>query len=176
MTAPEDLAKEAESARAAMNAASVTPVEPSSAPSAAPPPLVPQPFKAAAPSAACNPVKIAGCALDVVDGAPATDLVTVKRSSSPNLIGWAAEAETVPPVVIVELVGPKKKFFAPATRATKRPDVAAANHAPALVDSGYDLIGVLSDVEPGTYAVHLIQVGASGNSTECDSRRQLKVE
>ena len=102
--------------------------------------------------------------------------MTVNRSTTPNFIGWAEEEGTVPPVVVVRLVGGKKNYFAPAARISKRPDVATALHAPALVDAGYDLIGVLQDVEPGTYAIHVLQVTAAGNSLECDSRHQLKVE
>src|SRR5258706_7513639 len=105
VTSPEELAKVAQSARAALAAAPFTPVDPSGQPSSAPPPppLVPQPFKATEPSAACAPAKSGSCALDVVDGTPATDVITVKRSASPTFVGWAAEAEAVPPVVIVAL-------------------------------------------------------------------------
>jgi hypothetical protein len=176
VTSPEELAKMAENARAAMSAAPFVPAEPSSQ-AHAPPPLTPQAFKATVPTAVCATANSADCALDVVAGAPATDVVTVKQDSSPTFVGWAAEADRAPPVVLVELVGPKKKkYFAPASRITKRPDVAAAHNAPGLVDAGYDLIGVLQDVEPATYAVHVVQVTAAGEALECDTRRQLKVE
>src|SRR2546427_5531747 len=73
VTSPEELAKVAESARAAMSAAPSALVDPSSqqASAPAPPALVPQPFKVTAPSAACASTKAESCALDLVDGTQA---------------------------------------------------------------------------------------------------------
>jgi len=173
---PEDFAKAAESARAAQAASSAA----SSAPAVEdPPPVVSeQPFKAEPPSGVCAPANSTPCSLDAVAGAPATDVTTVKRESPTMLVGWAVDwaTSTVPPVVIIELAGTKKKFYAPAVRATKRPDVAADTKNPAYVRSGWDVLGALKDVDPGEYAVHVVQINTMGNVLSCDTRRKLNVE
>jgi hypothetical protein len=174
--APEDFAKAAESARAAQAASSAASAAP--AVEEAPPVVSEQPFKAEPPSSVCAPAHSEPCSLDAIAGATATDLTTVKRESPTMLVGWAVDwaTSTVPPVVIIELAGAKKKFYAPAVRATKRPDVATATKSPAYVRSGWDVLGVLKDVDPGEYAVHVIQVNTMGMALSCDTRRKLKVE
>jgi len=136
---PEDLAKNAEIAKPAPPASDSAPL-PAPAP---PPPLVPQAFKAEKPSALCSLGTTHTCAVDVIGGAPATDVTTVKRDTPAVMVGWGADGEalTVPPVVILQLKSAKKSFYAPAVHQTKRPDVADSLKAPALVDSGYDLLG-----------------------------------
>lgn len=174
-TAIVDIPKAAESARAAAAAAAKA----SGAPASEPPPvLAEEAFKAAPPSGVCAAVKSAPCAFDGVAGGVAQDITTVKREGTAPFFGWAADATTtaIPPVVIVELVGTGKKFYAAATRATKRPDVAQALSQPALIDSGYDVLASFHDVDPGEYSVQIVQITAAGTGLTCDSRRKLKVE
>src|SRR5262249_29774395 len=153
----------------------------SSAPAAVedPPPAVSeQPFKTEPPSGVCAPANSTPCSLDAIAGAAATDVTTVKRESATMLVGWAVDwaTSTVPPVVIIELAGTKKKFYAPAVRATKRPDVVADTKTPAYLRSGWDVLGVFKDVDPGEYAVRVVQINTMGNVLSCDTRRKLKVE
>jgi hypothetical protein len=173
---PEDLAKVAESAKPAPGPSDSAPVVPPAPPP--PPPLVPQVFKTDKPSALCSPGKTQACALDVIGGVPATEITTVKRDTPTVLVGWVADTDslTVPPVVIVHLKSGKKSFYAPAVHQTKRQDVADSLKAPALVDAGYDLLGDFKDVDPGTYDVHIVQVGTSGAVLSCETRRSVKVE
>jgi hypothetical protein len=170
---PQETPKSAGSVHAAAASASApaTPPEPPE------PPLTAQPFVAGVPPALCTPEKIeGGCNLDAIGSAPATDLNTVKRDRETLFVGWAADDVMVPPVVFVQLIGPKKTFWAPATRRTKRPDVAAASKAPALVNSGYDLLASLEDVDPGEYSVQVAQITSTGKALLCNTRRKVKIE
>ena len=110
--------------------------------------------------------------------APASDVTKIDRTEPVKLVGWAAEPSTgtVPPVVIVELSSKGKHFYAPATRITKRADVAAAVKVPAFVDSGYDLLASFKTVTPGEYTVNVLQVDAAGKVHGCDTRRKFKIE
>jgi hypothetical protein len=142
------------------------------------PPLRRDAFHTTAPSALCSPVVTESCALDAVDRAPAAQVTAVKREGTVVLVGWAADGAggMVPPVVGLELIGETKKFYAIASRVTKRPDVAAAWKVPAFVDSGYDAKTTFEEVEPGDYEVHVFQISASTNALTCNTRRNLTVE
>lgn len=173
---PGELAAAAASARAAAEAASGSA---SAAPAEPPPPVMTlHPFKAQPPSSLCTPSTTASCALDKVGDVVATDVTPVKRDGTTPLVGWAGDADTstVPPVILVELVSATKKFYAPADRITKRPDVAEALKMPALVNAGYDLLTSFKDVDPGEYAVNVLQVNVAGTAITCSTRRKVKVE
>jgi hypothetical protein len=153
------------------------------APGPPPPGLSTQLFNARAPSGLCAPAQVASCALDNVGGVAATAVMRVKRLRGTRLIGWAADADsgTIPPVVLIELVSGdvktgEEKFYAPASRTTRRPDRAEAVKALPLVDAGYDLLASFKDVPRGEYAVNVVQVNVSGNVVTCDTQRKLKVE
>ncbi len=105
------------------------------------------------------------------------DVIPVTRAPA-RLIGWAADvaAKAVPPVVVIELQAGKVRLFAPAVRATPRPDVAEAMKAPALTASGWDLQADFSTVPPGTYDVRILQVSSAGVPTSCDPKRRLEVK
>jgi hypothetical protein len=120
---------------------------------------------------------VTACALDQLGPTPATDSMTVTREGDVGFIGWAADPAdgTVPPVVTIELVGPQK-YFAAATRLTKRPDVAEVLKAPALIDSGYDAAASFAAVEPGVYDVRVTQVTAWAEVLTCETRRKIKVQ
>jgi hypothetical protein len=135
------------------------------------------PFKAEAPSSLCTPATSESCSLDAVGAAAAAEVTPVSREGTVTLVGWAADgaAGKVPPVVGLELIGEKKKFYAVASRITKRPDVAEAMKVPAFVDSGYDALTSFKDVEPGEYEVHVLQVNAAGNTLTCNTKRKVKV-
>jgi hypothetical protein len=169
-----DIPKAAESARAAAAAAAKAAEGPAPEP---PPVLVEEAFKAEPPSGVCSISASTPCMFDGVVGGVAQDVTTVKREGTTALFGWAADGTTtsIPSVVIVELVGAAKKFYAAATRA-KRPDVAIALKQPALIGSGYDLLASFRDVDPGEYGVQIVQITATGGGLTCDTRRKLKVE
>ena len=135
-------------------------------------------FDTTAPSALCSPAVTESCAIDAVGPAPAAEVTTVKRDDTAVLVGWAADAarQSVPPVVGLELVGETKKFYAIASRITKRPDVAAALKVPAFVDAGYDVRTTFEDVDPGEYEVHVFQIDESTSALTCNTRRKLAVE
>ena len=174
---PKPLPQEAPKPAESVHAAAVSAPLPTAPPEPPEPPLTAQPFVAGTPPAMCTPEKLeGGCNLDAIGGAPATDLNTVKREGETLFVGWAADDVTVPPVILVELIGPKKTFWAPATRKTKRPDVAASSKSPALLHSGYDLLASLNDVDPGEYAVQVAQITSTGKALLCNTRRKVKIE
>jgi hypothetical protein len=100
----------------------------------------------------------------------------VDRAAPTLLVGWAADInkKTVPPVVIVELVG-EGRYFAAAVRASPRPDVAEVMKAPSLVGAGWDLLGDFSPVPPGAYDLRLLSVSAEGIPEMCDPKHKLVV-
>lgn len=118
-----------------------------------------------------------GCSVDRVgDQAPA-DVSSVSRKAETRLLGWAADqaTKTVPPVVVIELDGPKR-WFAAAARTLERPDVAQALDAPALVASGWELVADFSGVEPGTYEVRIFEVTSGGFPLVCDPKRHIEIK
>jgi hypothetical protein len=129
------------------------------------------------PSALCAAVHPASCSLDLVDDKVTSDATNVARTNPVFLSGWAADTSTatVPPVVVVELVG-AKSFYAGAARVTERPDVAAATNQVPLLHSGYDVLVTFRMVDPGQYAVRIAQVSDAGEVLICDTRRALSVE
>jgi hypothetical protein len=154
-----------------------TPPASGSAAAPAPAGVVMTAFDSKEPPAFQAAVESAGCALDQVSGASAADVTEVPRGSEVRLIGWAADttAKTVPPVVVVQLVG-KQKYYAPAVHATLRPDVAESFGAPQLLGSGWDLLTTFSNVAPGTYDVRLLAVASTGDTATCDSKKKLAVK
>jgi hypothetical protein len=172
---PVDLAKAAESARAAAA------VSASAAP--APPPEEPltvEPFKAEPPSILCSSAKSKSCYLDNVAGVVATNdkSATVTHDGTATILGWAVDdvSKTIPPVVVLELVGAKKKFYGAVTHRSERPDVANVLGSPSLVLAGFKMLASFGDVEPGEYLVQVVQVTAEGNSLSCSTERKIKVE
>lgn len=174
---PVDLAKAAESARAAAASASVAPAAPAPPPEE---PLTAEPFKAQPPSILCAAAKSEACYLDNVAGVVASDDKASKatRDGTSLIVGWAADVETktVPPVVLLELVGAKKKFYGAVTHRMERPDVASVLGSPTLAQAGFKMLASFADVDPGQYLVQVVQVTASGNTLSCTTRRKLEIE
>lgn len=129
------------------------------------------------PSSACAPKQTQSCSLDTIEFAEPVGVVPLKRFVPARFVGWAADGATgtVPPIVIIELDG-AHQYYAAATRLTPRADVARISRAPALVRSGYDLLALFQAVEPGEYAVHVLQVSTAGEALICDTRRRISVE
>ena len=134
-------------------------------------------FAPGRPSSVCSPEKTGSCSLDTIEFAEPVGVVPLKRFVPARFVGWAADGATgtVPPIVFLELDGPSR-YHAAAARITPRADVARILKAPALVHSGYDLLALFDAVEPGEYAVHVLQVSASGHASICDTRRRISVE
>jgi hypothetical protein len=172
---PVDLAKAAESARAA--AASASAAAPTPAPEE---PLTVEAFKAQPPSVLCAPTKSEACYLDNVGGVVAADDKSSKvtHDGTSVIIGWAADVETksVPPVLLLELIGAKKEFYGAVTHRMERPDVASVLGSPTLAQAGFRMLASFADVDPGEYLVQVVQVTASGNSLSCTTRRKIAVE
>lgn len=144
-----------------------------------PPPLEPETFSADQPSGLTIPVKSESCNLDIVAGAPASDVATLNRNTNtPSLfVGWAVDGDTgkVPPVVVLELVAGQSHYYVPATRITQRPDVAERFKQPSYLHSGFDVLASLATVEPGEYTVNVLQVTRSGQAISCDPKRRIKI-
>jgi hypothetical protein len=173
---PESVARLANSAQAA-EAASAAAISAGNAPFGTQITAPETAFRPERPTALCSPEKTTTCNLDAIDDMPTTELTRVTRGEPSTLVGWAANGadRTVPPVVIMELAG-DTDFYTPATRATPRPDVAAAQKVPAFLYSGYDVVASFRDVAPGTYSVKILQIGRSGKSLVCTPQRRIMVE
>jgi hypothetical protein len=174
--ASKDVAPAAESARTVTSASAAVATSASAA-RPAEPVMVEEPFRKEKPSSMCKPVESSPCSLDHVGSTNAGDLSTVNRKDVVRLTGWAADGSkgTVPPVVVIELAG-TKRFYVTAVHASQRPDVAIATKMPALVNSGYDVLAAFRTVDPGEYAVNILQVSASGEASTCATKKKIKVE
>jgi hypothetical protein len=174
--APETIAPSAQSARAAQSASAAAAAS-GPAPLVAPPVLVEESFRKEKPSSMCSPATASPCSLDHVGATPAGEVTKVNRKDVARITGWAADGATgtVPPVVVIELAG-TKKYYVTATHVSRRPDVAAATKMPALVNSGYDALAAFKTVDPGEYAVNILQVSASGEASKCETKKKLQVE
>jgi hypothetical protein len=175
-SASEELAKQAASARAA-HVASAAAALSGATPLGAPAVLLEEAFRARKPTSFGSPAPLSPCSLDQVAGAIAGPITSVDRKTAQRLTGWAADGPTgtVPPVVIVELSG-RQSYYLKAVRLTKRPDVVAVHKNLALMNSGYDALAMFRAVEPGEYAVHVLQVTAEGDAFTCDTSKKLQVE
>jgi hypothetical protein len=131
-------------------------------------------FVAERPSSLCSPTKSSTCNLDMIGYMPAADVNPVERDVPVQMIGWASDDGSAPPIVLLELAG-AVQYYSAAIRGTQRPDVAAALKAPALLHSGYDLFVSFRDVDPGRYSVNVVQVTSSGRSLICDTHRKILV-
>jgi hypothetical protein len=129
------------------------------------------------PPAVRDPAPSDGCSIDAVGDQKDQAVSQAKRTGEVRLIGWAADqaTKTVPPVAIIELAGPSH-WFAPAVRATPRPDVAAALGVPSFGRSGWDLLADFSAVPAGVYDVRIRQVSAAGMPLVCDAKRRIEVK
>jgi len=120
------------------------------------------------------------CTVDRVNDSLAAAVNKVSVGSSLNMDGWAVDdkAVSVPKIVMVQLtsVRDNAKFYALASRGTKRPDVAQALNNSVYEDAGFDLKDTaLSNVPAGRYETSIIQI--SGNTAVvCDSGRKLDIE
>lgn len=176
---PEGEAPAASSAPPPAPSSAAAPLAPASG-SAAPSPLaklVPVTPDKALPPALQTMATVEGCSLDQVGGHPAEALNSLSADEPLYFTGWAADvnAGAVPPVVILEFVG-AARYFAPALRITKRLDVAQTFKHPELVDAGYDSLVAFVGVAPGTYALKIDSVTASGTVLQCDTRRKIELK
>jgi hypothetical protein len=115
------------------------------------------------------------CNLDVVDGAPAGSK-PVPHGGSALFAGWAGanDGAGVPAAVTIVLHG-AQDFAVQASTGSPRPDVAAANHMPALANSGYAVNASMAAVSAGHYQVEL-RFTAAGKAWRCESTHALTVE
>lgn len=114
------------------------------------------------------------CNLDAVDGAP-VDKKPLPHGGSALFAGWAGanDGAAVPAAVTIVLHG-AQDFAVQATTGAPRPDVAAANHMPALANSGYAVKASLAAVAAGSYKVEL-RFKAGGKSWRCESTYAVTV-
>lgn len=115
------------------------------------------------------------CNLDAIDGAPVGSK-PLRRGGSALFAGWAGtnDGAAVPAEVTIVLHG-AQDFAVQATTGAPRPDVAAANHVPALANSGYAVKANLAAVVAGSYKVEL-RFKAAGKTWRCESTYAVKVE
>ena len=171
--APEALVTAARSARAA-ELASAAAAASGVFPLGSLPVLPETAFVAQRPSSLCSPTKSSTCNLDMSGYMPAADVNPIERDVPVQMIGWASDDDSAPPIVLLELAG-AVRYYSPAIRATPRPDVATALKAPALLRSGFDLNVSFRDVEPGQYDVNVVQLTSTGKSLICETKRKLLV-
>jgi hypothetical protein len=179
-TLPPEGEARAQSAATPSVPSSAVPPPASASASAAPSPLaklVPVTPDKAVPPALQSMTAVEGCSLDQIGGHPTEPSNPVGADEPLHFTGWAADvsAGSVPPVVILEFAG-ATRYFAPALRITKRLDVAQTFKHPELVDAGYDAVVSFAGVVPGTYAVKIDSVTASGAVLQCDTRRKIELK
>jgi len=114
------------------------------------------------------------CNLDAIDGAPVGSK-PLPRDSSVLFAGWAGanDGSAVPTEVTIVLHG-AQNFAIRASTGAPRPDVAAANHMPALANSGYAINASMAAVSSGSYGVEL-HFKAGGKAWRCESKHAVMV-
>lgn len=113
------------------------------------------------------------CALDVVNGgaAPSTP---VSAGSEVGLSGWVADAQNAASTdAILVLTGTSKSYSGVLPTGGDRPDVAAALANESARTSGFNASASLSGVEPGEYALSIVQGGSAPVS--CGLNKSLSV-
>lgn len=116
------------------------------------------------------------CAIDSINGRPASTTTRVGVREGLHIAGWAVDANsgTAPAVVFVELQAPDGKSLFVQAQRSQRPDLAAAYSKPSLVTGGLDAFVGRNRLSPGTYRIRLLQI--EGNAViECDTNRYLEI-
>lgn len=133
-------------------------------------------FAVAAEDVLSQPSEPSGkCNLDAVAGAPAGSK-PLPHGGSALFAGWAGanDGAAVPAAVTIVLYG-AQNFAVQASTGAPRPDVAAANHMPALANSGYAVNANMAAVTAGSYKVEL-RFKAEGKVWRCESTHAVTVE
>lgn len=101
------------------------------------------------------------CALDFVNAGALAD-TSVVTGSKVNMVGWVASPQnTVPSDAMVMLTGTGGNYSGALPVGGDRPDVAAAMGSENARMSGFSALVSLTDVAPGSYAISVVQGGAS---------------
>jgi hypothetical protein len=114
------------------------------------------------PLVGARPSDDAVCALDYVNGTPATEPLAIPRTVL-NLTGWAHDRASrgSRSEVFVLLTSRARQYSLRATRVA-RPDVADAFKDPKLEMSGFSAEGTIADVVPDDYEVTILQKRRDG--------------
>lgn len=133
-------------------------------------------FAVAAKDVLSQPSEPSGkCNLDAIDGAPVGSK-PLPRVGSVLFAGWAGtnDGAAVPATVTIVLRG-AQDFAVQASTGAPRPDVAAANHMPALANSGYAVKAGMAAVAAGNYKAGL-RFKAGGKMWHCESTYAVTIE
>ncbi len=117
----------------------------------------------------------ARCALETVNNAPPGAPWRLSRQRRVIFHGWAIDGASLSTSVwlVVQLTGGGKRYYATAWARGPRDDlVRELGTGAANAKSGFELIGTLQLVTPGTYDIDLI-VGAPAGPVSCATGRQL---
>lgn len=117
----------------------------------------------------------AKCNLDAIDGAPPGSK-PLSHDGSVLFEGWAAsnDGAAVPDAAMIVLLG-QQAFEVRVPTGAPRPDVAAANHEPALANAGYAINADMAAVTAGSYTVEL-RYAAGGKAWRCETVHSVAVE
>lgn len=118
---------------------------------------------------------VTSCNVDTVNDKPAGS-EPLPHAGTATFTGWAADGDAgkVPAGVQLVLKG-TQDYAVNAATGMSRPDVAAANHKPALTSAGFSVNADLSAVAPGQYSVVLL-FSASGKHFQCATPHKLTVQ
>ena len=118
------------------------------------------------------------CSIDWVNGS-AKPIVTMKRNSTLQVVGWAADiiSKQAPESISVNLVSSTGAVlkFSEGKLTVLRPDVNAALSAPSIINSGFDLSAKLESQVPGTYEFQILQ-HFPDRTLVCKSNKRIVIE
>jgi hypothetical protein len=119
----------------------------------------------------------ARCALDSVNGAPPGAPWQLSRGHRVGFHGWAIDGATLSSsdwlVMQLTVVGGTRRYYATTWARGPRGDLAGELGTGAGgARPGFDLIGTLQQLPPGTYDIDIV-VGAPSGPVSCATGRQL---
>jgi hypothetical protein len=97
------------------------------------------------------------CALDVLNGVPVSNVLTVKKTDSISLGGWMANSSgKVPMDAKLVLHSATKSYGIPVSGGGTREDVAQVMHSDELRTSGFELPLNLAGAQAGSYDLAIV--------------------
>ncbi len=115
------------------------------------------------------------CWLEAVNGAEPGAPWQVSRQHRVHFRGWAVDGATLSTSgwLVVRLTNAGGRYYALTWARANREDVGRALGAgPGIAQAGFDLMGTLQQVPPGTYEIDVI-IGAPTGPVSCATGRQL---
>jgi len=117
------------------------------------------------------------CAVDIINKLQDGEVVTINRADGLNIDGWAFDDKnnSVPPVIVLQLVKGDEHYYALLNRHGSREDLAKAFGKTEFANAGYSGSMDITLLSDGKYEILAIQKGENKNIV-CSTYRKLDVK